>query len=124
VANVENLEVAKVEENAKIILNNIFFDFDKSVLKPESFPELNRLVSMMNERPTMQVEIAGHTDKIGTEEYNMGLSERRARAVAKHLTDKGISSKRVSVVFFGETKLIDPNGNAKNRRVEFKITKM
>ncbi|HNU42465.1 MAG TPA: OmpA family protein, partial [Cyclobacteriaceae bacterium] len=74
------IEVAVVDVNTTIKLNNIFFDFDKAVLKTESFPELNRIVAMMKEKSTMQVEIAGHTDPIGTEEYNLGLSKRRANA--------------------------------------------
>ncbi len=122
------IEVATVEENAKITLNNVFFDFDKSELKPESFPELDRLVKLMNDKKTMQVEIAGHTDEIGTEEYNMALSARRARAVAKYISGKGIDASRIVVLYFGETMPIDPASNGaayrKNRRVEFKILKM
>lgn len=120
--------VAVVEENAKITLNNIFFDFDKSVLKQESFPELNRIVTLMKEKDTMQVEISGHTDATGPEAYNLGLSERRAKAVSKYLTEKGISSDRIKTTYFGETQLLDPSNtkeaNRKNRRVEFKILKM
>ena len=120
--------VAVVEENAKITLNNIFFDFDKSVLKQESFPELNRIVTLMKEKETMQVEISGHTDATGPEAYNLGLSERRAKAVSKYLFDKGISSDRIKTTYFGETQLLDPSNtkeaNRKNRRVEFKILKM
>lgn len=124
----EPIQVAAIQENVTITLNNIFFDFDKSTLKPESFPELNRIVTLLNEKPAMQVEIAGHTDPTGPAEYNMGLSERRAKSVGRYLVDKGITTERISIVFFGETKLIDMtntrDGNAKNRRVEFKILKM
>ncbi|MBS1486178.1 MAG: OmpA family protein [Bacteroidetes bacterium] len=124
----EPIQMAAIEENATITLNNIFFDFDHATLKSESFPELNRIVSLMAERPSMQVEIAGHTDPIGTPEYNMALSERRANAVAKYLVGKGVTKDRISVVFFGATKPVVLNvrtivGNAKNRRVEFKILK-
>jgi OOP family OmpA-OmpF porin len=122
------IEVALVEVNAQITLNNIFFDFDKSILKSESFPELNRIVTLMNEKSTLEVEIAGHTDPIGTGEYNMGLSERRAKSVTRYLVSKGISEKRITTSYFGETRLIDTTntqeGNRKNRRVEFKILKM
>ncbi|MBS1682377.1 MAG: OmpA family protein [Bacteroidetes bacterium] len=122
------IQVAPVEENITITLNNIFFDFDKSTLKAESFPELNRIVELMKAKATMQVEIAGHADKTGPEEYNLKLSERRARAVAKYLGEKGIDSNRISAVFYGETRPVDTTntkaGNAKNRRVEFKILKM
>ncbi len=121
------IEVAHIEENAQITLNNIFFDFDKSILKPESFPELDRIVALMNTRTTMQVDIAGHTDATGDSKYNMGLSKRRATAVQKYLTDKRIDKARISVSFYGESKPIETNatkeGRRRNRRVEFKIMK-
>jgi OmpA-OmpF porin, OOP family len=122
------IEVTPIAENAMIPLNNIFFDFDNSSLKSESFPELDRIVGLMNEKPTMQVEIAGHTDSIGPDEYNMKLSERRAKSVTNYLVEKGVAKERINTTFFGETKPIDTTntkaGNAKNRRVEFKIAKM
>lgn len=121
------IEVALIEENAKITLNNIFFDFDKTSLNPESFPELDRIASLMIEREAMQVDIAGHTDATGEKSYNLGLSKRRAGAVQKYLIGKGISEKRVSLSFYGEGKPIDTNatklGRRKNRRVEFMIVK-
>src|SRR6478736_415199 len=124
----EPIQVAAIQENVTITLNNIFFDFDMATLKSESFPELNRVVTLMTEKPSMQVEIAGHTDSTGPDNYNMDLSERRAKSVGKYLIDKGVTAERISIVFFGETKLIDLTntkaGNAKNRRVEFKILKM
>jgi len=95
--------VALVEENTKINLNNIFFDFDKSILKQESFPELNRIVTLMKDKTTMQVEISGHTDPTGPEAYNLGLSERRAKAVSKYLVEKGIDLDRIKTTYFGET---------------------
>lgn len=122
------IAVAAIEAEATITLNNIFFDFDKSVLKPESFPELNRIVKLMNERPSMTVEVTGHTDATGPASYNMGLSERRAKAVTSYLVGQGISTDRISTQYFGETKPIDTNatreGRSKNRRVEFKIVKL
>jgi len=122
------IEVATIEADVSITLNNIFFDFDMAVLKPESFPELNRIVSLMNERPSMTVEIAGHTDATGPESYNLSLSERRAKAVSAYLAGKGIAVNRVETVFFGESKPIETNatreGRQKNRRVEFKIVKL
>ncbi|MEO7992487.1 MAG: OmpA family protein, partial [Chryseolinea sp.] len=122
------IEVATVQENVTIVLNNVFFDFDKAVLKPESFPELDRVVKLMNEKVTMQIEIAGHTDATGPEDYNLGLSERRAKSVMKYFSGKGIAAERMTVVYFGETKPVDANenkeGRRKNRRVEFKILKM
>lgn len=123
----EPLAVAVIEEQAKIVLNNIFFDFDKATLKPESFPELNRIVDLMTQRSTMTVEITGHTDATGDETYNMWLSEWRAKAVVKYLVAKNIATERITVTFFGETKPVETNdtreGRKKNRRVEFKILK-
>lgn len=122
------IQVAVVEENATITLNNIFFDFDKFTLRSESYPELNRIVTLMNEKPAMKVELAGHTDKIGTEAYNLKLSEKRAGAVGRYLVEKGVGKDRILVTFYGETKPIDLSntkaGNQKNRRVEFKIVKL
>jgi outer membrane protein OmpA-like peptidoglycan-associated protein len=122
------IRVARIDEQATITLNNIFFDFDKAELRPESFPELDRLVLLMKERPAMRVEIDGHTCDIGDEQYNMGLSERRAKAVQKYIIGKGIDASRVAVQFFGETKPAVENTNRetrrKNRRVEFKIMKL
>ncbi len=122
------IEVTPIEPNATVTLNNIFFDFNKAVLKPASYPELNRLVDLMKERGTMTVEIAGHTDATGPAEYNMMLSEWRAKAVTKYLNQKGVQADRITTVFFGETKPIESNdtkeGRTKNRRVEFKIIKL
>ena len=122
------IEVKPIEVDATINLNNIFFDFNKAVLKADSYPELNRLATLMMEKTTMTVEIAGHTDTTGPADYNMWLSEWRAKAVAKYLGSKGVSKERIATVFFGETKPIESNdtkeGRKKNRRVEFKIVKL
>lgn len=120
--------VTAIEPNTTVTLNNIFFDFDKYTLNAASFPELNRIVDMMKEKSTMTVEIAGHTDATGPDNYNMKLSEWRATAVSKYLVEKGIQKERISTVYFGESKPIDTNntreGRRKNRRVEFKIVKL
>ncbi|MEJ1236992.1 OmpA family protein [Chryseolinea sp. T2] len=120
--------VARVEENASILLNNLFFDLEKATLRPESYPELNRIVSLMNEKPGMQIEIAGHTDDTGSDEYNLSLSKQRANSVASYLVGKGVDKSRMTVEYFGEKKPMVPNdtreGRKKNRRVEFKILKV
>ena len=124
----KDISLNPIEENALIILNNVFFAFDKSILEPESYPELDRIVELMNDAPSMQVEISGHTDPSGTEIYNMNLSERRAHSVTAYLVKKGVAADRVTTTFFGESQLIDNSntreGNQKNRRVEFKIIKL
>ncbi len=126
--NLDPIKVATIEEDASIVLNNVFFDFDKSVLKPESYPELDRMIKIMNDKATIHVEVSGHTDATGPENYNLELSKRRANAVAKYLSDHGIDKGRLSVKFFGESNPIESNdtvsGRKKNRRVEFKIAKM
>jgi outer membrane protein OmpA-like peptidoglycan-associated protein len=126
--NLEPIKITTIQENATIVLNNVFFDFDKAVLKEESFPELNRVVKTMKEKATMQIEITGHTDAIGTEQYNLSLSERRAKAVVTFFIEKGIEKERIATYFFGESKPAESNetkeGRRKNRRVEFKIIKL
>lgn len=126
--NLAPIEVTKLEENVTVTLNNIFFDFDKSLLKPESGPELDRLVDLLKTNGSMQIEIAGHTDDMGAEQYNLALSERRARTVVAYLVRSGIDQNRITVQFFGESKPVDSNdteeGRQKNRRVEFKILKL
>jgi OOP family OmpA-OmpF porin len=126
--NLQPIKVASIAENITITLNNVFFDFDKAELKPESFPELDRIVKVMKEKTGVEVEISGHTDAVGTEEYNLGLSERRAKAVVKYIVDKGIEKGRINTLYLGETKPVDTNatkeGRSKNRRVEFKIVKL
>ena len=81
----------------------------------------------MGERGTMTVTIEGHADATGTEQYNLDLSKRRAAAVQKYITGKGVDQARVSIAFFGESKPVESNatkeGRRKNRRVEFRIVK-
>jgi outer membrane protein OmpA-like peptidoglycan-associated protein len=125
---VDPIAVSPIQENVTIVLNNVFFDFDKSILKEESYPELNRIIDLMMKTPAMQIEIAGHTDSVGDEQYNLQLSERRAKAVTKYLLGKGIENTRINTTFFGEQKPTTTNetqeGRGRNRRVEFKILKL
>ena len=110
-----------------IRLNNIFFDFAKAELRPESFPELDRLVNCLNENPKMEIEIRGHTDNVGGHDANVNLSNDRAASVRAYLINKGINETRVRSIGFGETKPLKKNDTEKNRqinrRVEFVILK-
>lgn len=122
----KDLYLVPIEKGAIVKLNNIFFDFDKSDLKEASFPELNRVVELMNKNAEMRISVEGHTDNIGTVEYNVGLSERRAQAVVNYLNEKGIASDRLQSVGWGKSKPVASNddeigGRELNRRVEFKI---
>jgi len=110
------------EEKAKVRINNIFFDFDDYTLLPESFPELDRLVNLLQSNSELEVEIDGHTDIIGKGQYNIDLSTKRAEIVRDYLVSKGLDKKRFTVKGFGNTKPVADNeteeGMAKNRRVE------
>ncbi|UII22160.1 OmpA family protein [Fulvivirga ligni] len=125
--NDKNIFLVPIEKESFVTLNNVFFDFDKATVKPESYPELNRLVKLMQDRPSLEVAITGHTDNTGESKYNMNLSKDRATAVYKYLADKGVKKSRMEVKYFGETKPVatndTPEGRGKNRRVEFQIMK-
>ncbi|MCC6144138.1 MAG: OmpA family protein [Candidatus Hydrogenedentes bacterium] len=113
-------------ERTKVLLNNVLFDFDKAVLKPEGKAEVDKLVAEMKAHPGDSVVIQGHTCDIGTEEYNMGLGQRRADAVKRYMIEQGIDQGRVTTVSFGETQPAVPNTDAANRklnrRAQFDVT--
>jgi outer membrane protein OmpA-like peptidoglycan-associated protein len=119
--------VIRTTEGLKIMINSIQFEFDKADLLPESFQILDRLITKLDKFPTYRVRIVGHTDSIGTEEYNQGLSERRANSVYKYLVDNDVAKERLVTEGKGETQPIDDNeteaGRARNRRVEFYLSK-
>jgi OOP family OmpA-OmpF porin len=122
---VREMSLVPIKVQATIVLNNIFFDFDRATLRKESFPELDRLTTFLKENQTVRVAIAGHADSTGDPTYNLWLSEWRAQAVAKYLTDNGIDNGRIEVEFYGANKPAESNdtreGRSKNRRVEFTI---
>jgi outer membrane protein OmpA-like peptidoglycan-associated protein len=114
--------------NASFRLNNLFFDFDSASLTKESELELDRVIEMMKTNSTMQVEISAHTDDMGSDAYNLKLSQLRAESVVHYLTLHGIAPDRLIAKGYGEsapTATNDTDENrAKNRRVEFKIIKL
>jgi outer membrane protein OmpA-like peptidoglycan-associated protein len=120
-----DLVLVPMEVGQSVRLNNLFFDFGKATLRKESFSELGRLADVLRRNPNMAVEIAGHTDSVGTAERNQELSQQRANAVAMYLKGKGIGNERVTVAGYGATKPLAPNeteeGRQRNRRVEFVI---
>ena len=120
-----NLYLVPIVPQASITLNNIFFDFDRYTLKSASFAELDRLVEFMNKNTSVTVSVSGHTDSVGDGEYNMTLSEKRAKSVTKYMVEKGINSKRIETKWYGEMRHIANNeteeGRRTNRRVEFTI---
>ncbi|MDB5032877.1 MAG: flagellar motor protein MotB [Chlorobi bacterium] len=122
-----DLKLVPIEVGQTVRLNNIFFDFAKTALRDESFPELNRMVTTLQANPAMVIEIAGHTDNVGSDESNVALSQNRAAAVESYLESKGIARSRMSVHGYGKTKPLATNdtedGRQQNRRVEFTIIK-
>ncbi|MCE3229537.1 MAG: outer membrane protein OmpA family [Bacteroidetes bacterium] len=123
----KNLYLSPIETGQVIRINNIFFETAKSVLKAESFFELDNLVKLLTENSSMEIAIAGHTDNVGKDDYNMNLSKERAAAVVTYLTGKGIAAARLTSDGFGKTKPVADNttdeGKSLNRRVEFTIMK-
>lgn len=121
----QNVMVVPIEKEEVIVLNNVFFDFDKSVIKQASFPVLERVLEYLSSDKIDEIEISGHTDAKGPDNYNLDLSRRRAQAVVEYFISKGVSKDRLSMNAFGETKPAvsndTPEDRAKNRRVEFKI---
>ncbi len=111
---------------SSLVLNNIFYSSASSSLLKESFAELNTLVKLLNENPSLKVEIEGHTDNVGSEQYNNNLSQKRADAVKNYLVEKGIAESRLKSRGYGFTKPIADNsteeGRAKNRRTQIRIT--
>lgn len=117
-----------MEVGQTFVLKDIYFDLDKSVLKPESRAELQRLYNLMAQYPTMEIAIHGHTDDWASDDYNIVLSQNRAAAVVNYLKYMGVMGTRLRSQGFGERQPIATNateaGRALNRRVEFVVTKM
>ncbi|ELR70395.1 outer membrane protein [Fulvivirga imtechensis AK7] len=120
------VNLQKLRIGTRSVLRNIYFNFDKATFKDASYNELNKLESMMAQNPGMEIEISGHTDNIGGKYYNKTLSQRRANAVKDYLVQKGIDSRRIKAVGYGEERPLASNDDEKegrelNRRVEFKV---
>ena len=115
----------RIDVGRKIVLKNIFFDFDKYTLRDISSAELERLVKLMNQYPKLKIEISGHTDNVGSETYNKTLSENRAKVVVDYLIKKGVDKSRLVFKGYGFSQPIASNdsdgGRQLNRRTEFKV---
>lgn len=123
---VKDIPLKKLDVGVKVVLNNIFFDFDKATLRKESTGELVRLQTLLSETPALRLEISGHTDNVGNASYNKDLSQRRAKTVVDYLVGKGISKDRLTFAGYGDTQPVAPNNSKanrqQNRRTEFKVT--
>jgi len=122
----KNIPLQPIEVNASIILKNIFFETNKFQLDPKSQAELDKIVQLLNDNPTLKIEISGYTDNVGKPSDNLSLSNNRAKSVVTYLIGKGIAAQRVAAKGYGETKPVADNttedGKAKNRRTELKVT--
>jgi outer membrane protein OmpA-like peptidoglycan-associated protein len=122
---IRDIKLKKIEIGKSIVLNNIFYDFDKATLRPESMSELERLTVLIKENPSLKIEISSHTDNKGSDEYNQKLSQERAQSVVDFLIGKGIPAERLVAKGYGESMLVSENeteeGRQLNRRTEFKI---
>lgn len=119
------IQLNAIKKDQVIVMRNIFFATDSYELQRESTVELDKLVAILQQNPSICIEIGGHTDNQGSNEYNQQLSEQRAKSVANYISQHGIDSKRVKWAGYGESKPIDTNnseyGRAQNRRTEVKI---
>jgi outer membrane protein OmpA-like peptidoglycan-associated protein len=122
---IKDIQLKPIKRGATIVLRNIFFDHDKATLRDESQAELQELIKVLRENPTLTIRINGHTDSNGDDAYNLDLSNRRAKAVVTYLIDHGIPAARLQSQGFGESRPIDTNetdaGRQNNRRTEFEI---
>jgi len=122
----KNILLQPVELNAIVRMKNIQFPNNSFQLEPVSMIELNKLIQLMNDNPSLKIQINGYTDNVGNDADNLKLSENRAKAVVDFLVTKDIDAKRMTWKGFGETQPIADNsteeGRALNRRTEFKIT--
>ena len=121
-----DIPLEPIKKGTKVVLNNIFFEVGKAELKPISYVELNKAVTLMKENKTMVIEVGGHTDSQGADANNLSLSQRRAQSVVDYMVLAGIERERLIAKGYGETVPIADNntaeGRAKNRRTEFVIT--
>ncbi len=122
---IKDVSLEPIKVGSKMVLKNIFFETDKYDLKDNSKFELNRLVELLKANPGLILEIGGHTDNVGTPEYNQILSENRAKTVNQYLVENGIDQTMLIYKGYGESKSLDTNdtedGRANNRRTEFQV---
>lgn len=124
----DDLSLASLEVGKTIGLKNIYFEFDRDELMPRSYVELNKLLQLLRDHPGLVIEIMGHTDFMGSDDYNLALSRRRAQAVVAFLKENKIAASRLRFRGEGEAKPVASNdteeGRRLNRRVEFQIVKV
>ncbi|WP_192349231.1 OmpA family protein [Algoriphagus sp. Y33] len=128
---VRNIYLDKIAVGKTYTLKNIYYDFDKWDIREDAKPELNNLIKILKDNPTIKIELYSHTDSRGTNAYNLKLSDKRAKAVIAYLIESGIDQNRLKAIGYGEEKLLNScadnvscteEQHQENRRTEFKIT--
>jgi len=128
----KDLILDPIEINKEIKIENIYYDLDKSEIRADAAVELDKLVKIMKENPSIWIELGSHTDSRANDKYNLKLSQARAEAAVKYIVSRGVDRQRIAAKGYGETKLLNECVNGKNcteeqhqqnRRTEFKITK-
>lgn len=125
---IHDIYLNKLKVGTKLDLKRVYFDFSKAHLKPESYPELEKLVSLYKDYPQISAEIAGHTDNVGSSAGNLILSQERCQSVVNYLISRGIPASQLKARGYGLTRPVATNataaGRAQNRRVEFVVLGM
>ncbi len=129
----DTIWVEKVEVGQKFVMENIFYDYNKWDILPESAVELNKLIKIMNENPSWKVELGSHTDSRGSDDFNLELSQKRSDSAVTYIVNHGINKNRITAKGYGETQLVNRCDDRVNctevehrqiRRTEFKILEM
>lgn len=127
------IELDPIILDKPIVLDNIYYDYNKAEIRPDGKPSLNRLVSLMKENPAIHVELSSHTDCRGKDAYNMKLSQKRAESAVNYIISQGVSAERIYARGYGESHLLNQCKNGVkcseeehqvNRRTEFKVVKI
>jgi outer membrane protein OmpA-like peptidoglycan-associated protein len=125
---IHTIPLTALRKEMVLQLRNIQFDHNSSALTPSSYEELDKLVKLMQDNPSMQIELSAHTDDVGSEQYNLRLSQKRGEAAKKYLQRQGIEAQRIIAKGYGKNKPLVPNDSdenrAINRRVEFTINEI
>jgi outer membrane protein OmpA-like peptidoglycan-associated protein len=119
-----NFALLKIGTEITLAASAIHFAFNSAEIQPAGYPALDGWVKLMKENPDMTAEIQGHTDAVGSNEYNQSLSERRAASVVNYLVSKGVDASRLTPIGYGESRLVEQTSGQSeaNRRVVFKVT--
>jgi peptidoglycan-associated lipoprotein len=123
------LTLTRIVKNKAIVVENIFYDFDKADIRPDAAIELDKLVETLNDNPKITIELSSHTDSRGKDAYNQVLSQKRAQSAVDYIISKGIRKDRITARGYGESQPVIKNAKTeeefqKNRRTEFKVTKI